>query len=218
MQRVLFVFILVGLSVVARVGGAEPHPGAETMRARALFAEGLDHADAGRWAEAADRFESARAIRDTPEITYNLTTALLELGQLARARRLLEPLASTAQGSPEVRAAAAARLAVIDQKVAQGQGREPPMGSGGFAAGIPVAGSPTPAAGDRGLDLVPSRPLAPAAPADTGASSGRGRGRGWVWAVVGAVALGVTTATVIALRDEPDPVMGNVATWMLGEK
>ena len=50
-------------------------------RARALFREGVEHAEAGRFEPAAARFEEALSIRAAPAIHYNLASAQYELGQ-----------------------------------------------------------------------------------------------------------------------------------------
>jgi hypothetical protein len=44
------------------------------------------------------------------------------------------------------------------------------------------------------------------------------RSHAWAWALVGALAVGVTTTAVLATRDGPSPPAGNVDTWKLGSK
>jgi hypothetical protein len=86
--------------------------------ARRLFAEGLAEADAGRWMEAADRFSRANGLRPTPEIAYNLSTALLHIGRLVSASDLLAAVAESPGARPEVRAAAEARLTQVRPRLA----------------------------------------------------------------------------------------------------
>ena len=57
--------------------------------ARALFREGVAHADAGRFSEAAERFRRAHAIHATPALGYNLAAALARLGEVVEASELL---------------------------------------------------------------------------------------------------------------------------------
>lgn len=69
-------------------------PGAATEagsieRARQLFEQGLAHAQAERWAEAAEAFKQARAISARPSILFNLASVLYRLGSLIEARQVL---------------------------------------------------------------------------------------------------------------------------------
>lgn len=98
--------------------------------ARALFEEGLAHADAERWQEAADRFERAGALRSTPAIQYNLSTALVHLMRLVRASELLRQIAGAAETPPDVRAAAEARLSQVLPRLAHLTVHAPPSGDG----------------------------------------------------------------------------------------
>jgi hypothetical protein len=81
--------------------------------ARQFFAEGLAHADAARWTEASDSFTRAYALRPTPQIAYNLSTALVRQGRLVRASQLLGEITNDAGARPGVRDAARARLAEV---------------------------------------------------------------------------------------------------------
>jgi hypothetical protein len=87
--------------------------------ARTLFGEGLAHADAGRWSEAAERFERAYAVRPSHEIGYNLSTALIHLGRLVGASELLRRAADDTAAPPAVRNAARARLAQVTPRLAR---------------------------------------------------------------------------------------------------
>lgn len=89
-----------------------------TAAARALFIEGLERLDAEDWTEAADRFERALALRPSPQITYNLTTALVPLGHLVRASELLRQVSRDPTASSEVRHAAEARRQEILPRIA----------------------------------------------------------------------------------------------------
>jgi tetratricopeptide (TPR) repeat protein len=71
-------------------------------QARALFEQGLSQADAAHWTEAADLFQRALALRDSPVIRFNLSSALAELGKLTEALTLLQALALDGRTSREL--------------------------------------------------------------------------------------------------------------------
>jgi hypothetical protein len=109
---------LVSLAGVSPVEARAADDLESTAEARALFEDGLAHADAGRWSEAADRFERARLLRPSPEITYNLTTALVHQGKLVRASELLRQVLAEPQATPPVKEASTARLAELLPRLA----------------------------------------------------------------------------------------------------
>jgi uncharacterized protein (UPF0147 family) len=63
---------------------------AATERARALFSEGVEHMQAGRFREAADAFRETLALRDSPQVRFNLATSLAETGEIGEAYELFE--------------------------------------------------------------------------------------------------------------------------------
>lgn len=80
----------------AAAGGAEPSASEITV-ARRLFDEGRAAAEGARWAEAAAKFRSALAIKDTPGLRFHLARCEEEQGAFVealleydRARELLE--------------------------------------------------------------------------------------------------------------------------------
>jgi tetratricopeptide (TPR) repeat protein len=85
--------------------------------ARALFQQGVKLADAGQWTEAAQHFQSALALRDSPVIAYNLASALGQLGQLLNASQLLRRVSTDPLADPELRASASASLANIEPRL-----------------------------------------------------------------------------------------------------
>jgi len=89
-----------------------------TAAARALFLEGLELLDGGQWEEAADRFQRANELRSSPQILYNLTSALVQLGRLVRASELLRQIDRDAEATDQVREAARSRLAEIQARIA----------------------------------------------------------------------------------------------------
>ncbi|HEY0711050.1 MAG TPA: hypothetical protein VGF45_00130 [Polyangia bacterium] len=99
-------------------GDARTDDHQQKAAARALFHEGLAFADAQRWSEAADRFERARVLRPSPEVTYNLCTSLVKLRKLVRASELLREIMDDPHASAQVKTAARARLVEVVPRLA----------------------------------------------------------------------------------------------------
>jgi hypothetical protein len=114
----IVVATVVALLATAGASSAQEAGIDRTAAARALFEEGLALLDAERWEDAADRFQRALALRPSPQITYNLTTALIPLGRLVRASELLRQVSLDPTASSEVRQAAEARRAQIVPRIA----------------------------------------------------------------------------------------------------
>lgn len=93
---------------------------AELARSRTLFEEGLAHAEAGRWSEARQAFESALAITERPSILLNLATAQAETGALVQSaasyRRFLE--IATTRDQRQHREEATEALANVERRIA----------------------------------------------------------------------------------------------------
>lgn len=87
--------------------------------ARALFVEGVELTDQNRWAQAADRFRRALALRSSPVIAYNLASALEHLGQLVEASELLRGIASDPAVDRDLRRSAETTLAEIGPRIAR---------------------------------------------------------------------------------------------------
>jgi hypothetical protein len=242
--------------------GDEPRTVDRKAAARALFEEGLAHADAQRWTEAADRFERASALQPSPVITYNLTSALVRLGDLVRASELLRGIFADPHATAEVREAARARLGEVRPRLAYLRVEAPrqpghrsaavlidghPLDDARVGVGLPVNPTSHSIELRTGTAIIGSRqvvlregerrtvsmnaelPIRAAAVTgdpsfiqlDQGESAGlaatadNSKSHKWVWIALGAVAVGITTAAVIATRGDPAP-MGNVGTWNLG--
>jgi len=115
--RLACVFII----FFANVAAAQPAGDLEQRQAaaRGLFEEGLVHLQAERWEQAVDRFERAYAVRSSPEIAYNLSSALIRTGRLVRASELLRGVAASPQASVAVRDAASGRLQQVLPRLAR---------------------------------------------------------------------------------------------------
>lgn len=81
--------------------------------ARALFHEGLEHADAADWDQAADRFARAHALRPAPAIALNLGIAREHLGQLVAASEALRSVVRDDATPASLRERAVQRLDAI---------------------------------------------------------------------------------------------------------
>jgi hypothetical protein len=90
---------------------------AHAASARSLFSEGVELADQSRWAEAADRFRRALALRDSPVIAYNLASALKELGKLVEASEMLRRISSGQEVDAELRKSATSALAEVTPRI-----------------------------------------------------------------------------------------------------
>lgn len=93
---------------------------ADMQRARARFLEGAELAEAGRWADALERFESAHSLSGLPVTLFNVATALRALGRYRDARDAFDALladveldSATREEATERREEVAARVAVL---------------------------------------------------------------------------------------------------------
>ena len=87
--------------------------------ARALFREGVAHADAGRFAEAEERFRRAYAIRATPALSFNLAAALVRLGKVVEAASLLRAVMTDPESPPPLVAQAQEQLETAEARIAR---------------------------------------------------------------------------------------------------
>ena len=74
------------------------------IQARALFAEGVAHVEARRFAEAETSFRAALALRDAPTIRYNLASVLFEQGEYPEANAQIETVLADADAPADLRA------------------------------------------------------------------------------------------------------------------
>lgn len=119
-MRFWFVFLVCALSVLsAGLAHAQSGSGdaAKSAAARALFEEGVQLTDAGKWPEAADRFRRALVLRGSPVIRYNLATALIESGRLVEGSELLREVERDESLDAKLRSDARTRLAVVSPRI-----------------------------------------------------------------------------------------------------
>jgi hypothetical protein len=132
---------LVGVLLSAALPAGAQQAGIDRIAAaRALFRQGMDYLEQEAWQQAADRFSRAMALRSSPRIAYNLTTALIPLGQLVRSSELLRNVVRDPTVSADVRSDAEARLAELEPRLAW-LTMEAPPGVTIFFNGVQVAAS-----------------------------------------------------------------------------
>jgi hypothetical protein len=98
---------------------AEPIDPARSASARALFEEGVGHADRDEWADAADAFRRALSLRDSQVIRYNLASALVELGKLVEASELLHTVQADTRVDAALTQQAVDKLAEVKPRIAR---------------------------------------------------------------------------------------------------
>lgn len=110
------VLTLVLSSSGAAQRGVQPDE-TQTAAARALFAEGVELAQADDHVAAADRFERALALRWAPPIAHNLALSLAQLGRYVEAIEHLRSVERAAEASDEMKAGAAERRLELEPRV-----------------------------------------------------------------------------------------------------
>ena len=89
----------------------------QTAAARALFQEGVRFSDSNDWANAADRFERALAVKNAPTIEFNLATAYEHLGRFVECVERLRHILNNDASTREVRTAAREKLELIEPRI-----------------------------------------------------------------------------------------------------
>lgn len=123
MNRVIARWVLTLLTTSVVVAAELPAHAQEAaanpeQRARSLFTEGVELADAGNWEDAADRFRRARNLVSAPNILLNLAGADREIGRFVEASEALAELLRREDVSPEVREEARRLAASLDGRAA----------------------------------------------------------------------------------------------------
>jgi len=101
----------------AAASAQAPTDAATTAQARALFTEGLEHADAERWEEALDRFRRAATLRRATPILFNLALAARHVGALVEASEALREVLRDPEVAPEVEARARSELSGLEPRL-----------------------------------------------------------------------------------------------------
>jgi len=104
-----------GLPAAVHAQDADP---TAALAARALFSEGVALTDRGDWAQGAERFRRALALRDSPVIVFNLGVALGHLGQPVEASELFRRVLRSTPLDAALRASATAELAAAEPQIA----------------------------------------------------------------------------------------------------
>jgi len=114
--RLLFAAMLVAPATAWAQDEATPE---ETAAARALFSEGVEHLDAERWDDAADRFARALDLRWAAPIAFNLALARAGQGRLVEAAELHRNLTRRGGVEPHVVEAARSHLRELEPRLAE---------------------------------------------------------------------------------------------------
>ncbi len=88
-----------------------------TERARTLFGEGLELADAGDWDRAVHRFRRALELRAAAPIRYNLATSLARMGRLVEALEQCAAIVEDPEADETVKAAARTLQVELDPRL-----------------------------------------------------------------------------------------------------
>jgi hypothetical protein len=90
----------------------------QSAAARALFTQGVEHADRQQWNDAADRFRRAMAMRPSPVIAYNLAQTLVHINRLVEATEHLRFVLRSQDANRSVRAGARRMLDSLQPRLA----------------------------------------------------------------------------------------------------
>lgn len=116
--RTVFLYVLLQCFAVSQDAFAQ-EDAARAASARALFEEGVVLADSAQWSDAADRFQRALSLRDSPVIRFNLASALVEVNRLVEASELLHQIERDATADEQLRRDAIKRIAGITPRIAK---------------------------------------------------------------------------------------------------
>lgn len=102
------------LAISSRAGAQDDDDG----RARALFAEGVAAADAGRWEDARARFEATYALLPLPQVLLNLAGAQAQTGRLTSAAESYRRVIESGDDAPDtLRDAARLALGALEPRI-----------------------------------------------------------------------------------------------------
>jgi tetratricopeptide (TPR) repeat protein len=190
---------------------AEPAPpaaSASTTQAdvERLFAEGAALYRGGKYRAAVDKFEEAYALFPEPNLLYNMARAYEALGEVDQALTKYRLCVSHPRGSEELKAKAAAKVAVLTAAKASGAASTGP--TPGVVSPAPTPDSGAPSATPSAAPAAAASSAPPAAPPSTssfpvwGVAGGVSAGVGVIAAVAGGVAYAVGASTHAALEED----------------
>lgn len=93
----------------------------ELQAARELFQDAYTDEQAGRYAEALDKFQRVATVKETPSIRYRIATVLAAMGRLRESRDIFRAVAASKASLPpsehEIADSAAEKSAELDQRI-----------------------------------------------------------------------------------------------------
>lgn len=116
--HVLLVALVTACALPALARAQDDDP-SRAAAARALFQEGVELARRESYADAADRFRRAYALRPAPSIAFNLASALTHQGRLVEASETLARLLRDPALDEDMRAAIGVQQAAIAPRLAR---------------------------------------------------------------------------------------------------
>ena len=113
----LLVCVPLAAAAPAAAQSADSSGEADADVARQLFAEGLEFVEADDWANAEERFRRVLALRSSDVVTYNLASALVQLGRPVEAAHLLRSILRSSSADASTRDAAQQLLAQAEPQI-----------------------------------------------------------------------------------------------------
>jgi thioredoxin-like negative regulator of GroEL len=107
LRRLAYLALAMAILVLPATSLADQGDAVHSAAARTAFEEGMKKADAQAWGEAAELFQRALSLRDSPVIRFNLAAALAELGRYVEASETLRGLEIDERAANDVRASSA---------------------------------------------------------------------------------------------------------------
>jgi len=111
------VCLLLVLASLCVYGPARAQDAETTATARALFEQGMAHADAGEWEQAADALRRSNALHPSPVVAFNLARANTQLGRLVAASEALRAVSRASQAPARLLEAAAQLSHTIEARI-----------------------------------------------------------------------------------------------------
>jgi tetratricopeptide (TPR) repeat protein len=176
-----------------------------------LFAEGAALYRGGKYRAAVEKFEEAYALFPEPNLLYNMARAYEALGEVDQALTKYRLCVSHPRGTEELKAKAAAKVAVLNAAKIGGAAAPapesaPPPVSAPAPAPAPAAppAPPAPAPGGNGGEASPAAPAAPAPEKSAfpvwGVAGGVSAGLGVIAGAAGGVAYALGAGTHATLE------------------
>jgi hypothetical protein len=118
LRRLAYLALAMAILVLPATSLADQGDAVHSAAARTAFEEGMKKADAQAWGEAAELFQRALSLRDSPVIRFNLAAALAELGRYVEASETLRGLEIDERAANDLRERARIKREGLGPKLA----------------------------------------------------------------------------------------------------